>query len=613
MARLKRAEILRQKKDLEAKRRKKIQENPELREEHNRKRREQYAKQAVKREMKQKQRSQRDKRKKQKYWRDFKRAPKKKQQAEKMQADADPSTSQTLSRQAVVGKKIKSKNRAKLNNKIRILEAKATNLKLKLNQTRVKLSRAMKLKAKNSNSPQSRLNLELAGQNRLKVSPKTKRKLLFGSALKDDLTSAWRRIKSRKFRRTFIQILSFKFLKKYHFMSAAKPFFPIHDFMNHRRYFGLKRRAFATVRESIRKFFEQDDVSIQTPGKKDYITRHKIQKQKRYLCHSLKYLHQKFCNESQFVVSYAVFCKLRPFWVVTRHVSERDTCLCKKCENMILIHAALRKLKIFECDLQTVIEAICCSAPTMQCYSRKCLKCQDNAIELSLHNESFRSDKITFYSWEAVKEKAENGQMYNRVVKVRKECTIFEACERFFELQPDYMAHIGRIRHQYHTLKILKNFAKAKSDTMVIHCDFSENYSCKYFREIQTCHFGGNRKQITLHTGVLYIGEEVRSFCTISPNLQHDAIAIWSHLSPVLAEYRHIKEIHFVSDSPSSQYRNKGMFHIILKKIIPSFPNLQAFSWNYLESGHGKGAADGVGGVVKRTCDRIVAANVQDV
>lgn len=30
-------------------------------------------------------------------------------------------------------------------------------------------------------------------------------------------------------------------------------------------------------------------------------------------------------------------------------------------------------------------------------------------------------------------------------------------------------------------------------------------------------------------------------------------------------------------------------------------------SWNYSETGHGKGAPDGVGGVLKRTADHIVA------
>lgn len=33
-------------------------------------------------------------------------------------------------------------------------------------------------------------------------------------------------------------------------------------------------------------------------------------------------------------------------------------------------------------------------------------------------------------------------------------------------------------------------------------------------------------------------------------------------------------------------------------------------TWNYSESGHGKGAPDGVGGILKRTADQLVAGNL---
>lgn len=32
-------------------------------------------------------------------------------------------------------------------------------------------------------------------------------------------------------------------------------------------------------------------------------------------------------------------------------------------------------------------------------------------------------------------------------------------------------------------------------------------------------------------------------------------------------------------------------------------------TWNYSEAGHGKGAPDGVGGTLKKICDRIVSQN----
>ena len=55
------------------------------------------------------------------------------------------------------------------------------------------------------------------------------------------------------------------------------------------------------------------------------------------------------------------------------------------------------------------------------------------------------------------------------------------------------------------------------------------------------------------------------------------------------------------------------MFYIMLSKIIPMFPNLERFTWNFSESGHGKGPPDGIGGVIKRVCDRIIANGTADI
>ncbi|KAJ8334000.1 hypothetical protein SKAU_G00413190 [Synaphobranchus kaupii] len=75
-----------------------------------------------------------------------------------------------------------------------------------------------------------------------------------------------------------------------------------------------------------------------------------------------------------------------------------------------------------------------------------------------------------------------------------------------------------------------------KHNESLLHIDFSENYSCKYSKEIQSVHFGGSHQQASLHTGVLYTaGEEApRTFCSISPSRRHEPVAIWAHLDPVL-------------------------------------------------------------------------------
>lgn len=53
------------------------------------------------------------------------------------------------------------------------------------------------------------------------------------------------------------------------------------------------------------------------------------------------------------------------------------------------------------------------------------------------------------------------------------------------------------------------------------------------------------------------------------------------------------------------------MFYIITV-LCKDFPQLKTITWNYSESGHGKGAPDGIGAVLKSTADNLVTFG-QDV
>ena len=69
------------------------------------------------------------------------------------------------------------------------------------------------------------------------------------------------------------------------------------------------------------------------------------------------------------------------------------------------------------------------------------------------------------------------------------------------------------------------------------------------------------------------------------------------HMTPILknirAEHPQISTVHFVSDSPTTQYRNKTNFW--LASIVPRSLGFVYVMWNFLEAGHGKGAPDGMG------------------
>ena len=179
-----------------------------------------------------------------------------------------------------------------------------------------------------------------------------------------------------------------------------------------------------------------------------------------------------------------------------------------------------------------------------------------------------------------------------------------ELCDEFQNNLPKYTLHVMVLKEQFRQYYFIK---ETPSCTVII--DFSENFTSGRARSIQSAHFGGSNKQITLHTGVAYTNEATVSFCTVSDCTRHDAPAIWAHLQPIIHLLCNacISTIHFWSDGPSTQYKNRHNFCFFTR--IPEF-GLQGCTWNYFESSHGKEAADAIGGIVKRTADNAINRGV---
>ena len=87
----------------------------------------------------------------------------------------------------------------------------------------------------------------------------------------------------------------------------------------------------------------------------------------------------------------------------------------------------------------------------------------------------------------------------------------------------------------------------------------------------------------------------------------HDArfvFALLQSLVPQLIQLiPELEYIHYWTDSPTSQYRNKTIFKII--SCHSHYFKVSA-SWNYMEAGHGKGPCDPIGGTAKRKADLAV-------
>ncbi|KAM7372480.1 hypothetical protein PAMP_009644 [Pampus punctatissimus] len=68
-----------------------------------------------------------------------------------------------------------------------------------------------------------------------------------------------------------------------------------------------------------------------------------------------------------------------------------------------------------------------------------------------------------------------------------------------------FAIHVYNIQHQFDRLKSLRESLTEKD--VVIHIDYSQNYSCKYGRKVKDTHFGGGNEQVTIHTGVKYLSD----------------------------------------------------------------------------------------------------------
>lgn len=362
----------------------------------------------------------------------------------------------------------------------------------------------------------------------------------------------------------------------------------------------------------IKDFYDRDDVSRATAGRKECKTKNKNKQQKRFLLDSMLNLFKKFVTEGG-KCSYTTFTRHRPFYVVNPTINDRNTCACTKHSNLSLKADKLKSLLIIDnSNLKELVTQVSCSIDSKECMYNTCEMCKSRKAISTVCNGH---DNITWFEWglqnHSYVKKLKDGEKTLTTKKVVKDIingTTSDLIEKFNKELISFKTHYFNIGHQHKALQYcIKNLT---DDEVLIICDFSENYSCKLHEEIQSVHFGGNRNQISLHTGVIYSkNNKPASFCSMSPCTAHDPGAIWAHLSPVFEYAKQIcttlKSCHIFSDGPSTQYKQKKNFYL-LNKFMADI-KIENASWSFFEASHGKGAADGVGGAVKRTLDGFVS------
>lgn len=114
----------------------------------------------------------------------------------------------------------------------------------------------------------------------------------------------------------------------------------------------------------------------------------------------------------------------------------------------------------------------------------------------------------------------------------QKQRSATELITSFEEKMKSFASHLYRVVHQCRQIRMVKS--EIQPNELVLHVDFSENYTAKYGREVQMAHFG-HRHQVVIHQGVCYMsGKSPQSFVTLSDDNRKTAEAVTAHLNSYL-------------------------------------------------------------------------------
>ncbi|KAG8180208.1 hypothetical protein JTE90_003164 [Oedothorax gibbosus] len=155
-----------------------------------------------------------------------------------------------------------------------------------------------------------------------------------------------------------------------------------------------------------------------------------------------------------------------------------------------------------------------------------------------------------------------------------------------------------------HRCKII-SFTQASNLPNSLCCDIN-NKDCMYgtCSRCEVKHINLNLNDIEEQQDVITYYKWIRKN---EERLDSKKNLIRSSLGSSFASFTNDSEdiIHFQSDGPTTQYRNKT--NLFLLTYFANKLGLKEVKWNFSEAGHGKSSADGVGGQLKTKADQFVA------
>ena len=346
----------------------------------------------------------------------------------------------------------------------------------------------------------------------------------------------------------------------------------------------IKKTCREETRQLVIDFLCRSDNANELPSKKDV-----VRGQQQYsLTDTLMNLHRKFQAENagnpEVRICLSEFCKARPKFVRLIAVTQRRQCLCQRCANMCLRATASKVLPRTPNGIAEM-----------------------SSSDISEKLNRLPARNLKFQQWLRTEIAVGADKKKTKLLDVT--ITKQEFIDDFLQDVPSLRQHCFRITMIGEEIRSLKHTMEPLKEATV-QVDYAENWAVKYNMQISAAFYDND--QVSMHPMVIhYRAEEgtleTHSYVGISAEGSHTFATSLTFILRMLEMLQEmlpqLEVVHFISDGPSSQYRNRTVVEAI--KRFQELSQLKC-SWTWLEAGHGKGPCDGVGGGLKKKADNLV-------
>ncbi|CAF1529237.1 unnamed protein product [Adineta ricciae] len=338
------------------------------------------------------------------------------------------------------------------------------------------------------------------------------------------------------------------------------------------------------VKKKVFDYYCRDDISYQSPGKRDTITVKengaKLKLQRRYLLFSLRELYQLFVQENpQIKLSLSSFQDLRPSNVLYKSSIPHNVCVCIYHENISLLLQALSKYihGLERIDLHSFINLIVCDPANELCMFGNCTHCI-NKFKIEINDKIINPTlKIKWMLWSI----SEQG----RYEKIDYEGSVLECVTTLQEKIDHFLFHVFVKRQQSSYFETLK--ANVTDKKCLIQLDYAENFAVIDQNEIQSAHW--SRQQISLFTVYIWTKSFTQPMVIVSDDISHNKFTVSQCLEHVLKHLQLmiplLQEVIIFSDGCASQFKQRYLFKN-LSFLADKYKI--GLSWNFFASNHGK-------------------------